>query len=59
MDEDDRLMPVLNNINKQYLGREFTTSAIAGEIQAGDIDSVSFPFFSGPFSIALRLDNRR
>ncbi|KAF9904093.1 hypothetical protein EC991_003068 [Linnemannia zychae] len=40
MDEDDRLMPVLNNINKQYLGREFTTSAIAGEIQAGDIDSL-------------------
>jgi DNA primase large subunit len=41
MDEDDRLMPVLNNINKQYLGREFTTSAIAGEIQAQDVDSVS------------------
>ncbi|KAF9153868.1 hypothetical protein BG015_002419 [Linnemannia schmuckeri] len=40
MDEDDRLMPVLNNINKQYLGREFTSSAIAGEIQASDVDSV-------------------
>ncbi|KAF9963334.1 hypothetical protein BGZ65_004285 [Modicella reniformis] len=40
MDEDDRLMPVLNNINKQYLGREFTTSAIAGEIQAQDVDSL-------------------
>ncbi|KAF9363010.1 hypothetical protein BGX34_005082 [Mortierella sp. NVP85] len=40
MDEDDRLMPVLNNINKQYLGREFTTSAIAGEIQAQDVDNL-------------------
>ncbi|KAG0206850.1 hypothetical protein BGX28_001785 [Mortierella sp. GBA30] len=40
MDEDDRLMPVLNNINKQYLGREFTTSAIAGEIQAHDVDDL-------------------
>ncbi|KAG0329536.1 hypothetical protein BGZ99_001538 [Dissophora globulifera] len=40
MDEDDRLMPVLNNINKQYLGREFTTSAIAGEIQAQDVDTL-------------------
>ncbi|KAF9579754.1 hypothetical protein BGW38_003862, partial [Lunasporangiospora selenospora] len=40
MDEDDRLMPVLNNINKQYLGREFTTSAIAGEIQAQDVDDL-------------------
>ncbi|KAG0258452.1 hypothetical protein BG011_003275 [Mortierella polycephala] len=40
MDEDDRLMPVLNNINKQYLGREFTTSAIAGEIQAQDVDGL-------------------
>ncbi|KAF9927830.1 hypothetical protein FBU30_002833 [Linnemannia zychae] len=40
MDEDDRLVPVLNNINKQYLGREFTTSAIAGEIQASDVDSL-------------------
>lgn len=41
MDEDNRLMPVLNNINKQYLGREFTTSAVAGEIQAQDVDAVS------------------
>ncbi|KAF9915498.1 DNA primase large subunit, partial [Lobosporangium transversale] len=40
MEEDDRLMPVLNNINKQYLGREFTTSAIAGEIQAQDVDNL-------------------
>ncbi|KAG0064019.1 hypothetical protein BGZ89_009432 [Linnemannia elongata] len=40
MDEDDRLMPVLNNINKQYLGREFTSSAIAGEIQASDVDDL-------------------
>ncbi|KAF8978047.1 hypothetical protein BGZ46_006871, partial [Entomortierella lignicola] len=40
MEEDDRLMPVLNNINKQYLGREFTTSAIAGEIQAHDVDNL-------------------
>ncbi|KAF9094273.1 hypothetical protein BGX29_009560 [Mortierella sp. GBA35] len=40
MDEDDRLMPVLNNINKQYLGREFTSSAIAGEIQAQDVDAL-------------------
>ncbi|KAF9100597.1 hypothetical protein BGX27_000324 [Mortierella sp. AM989] len=40
MEEDDRLMPVLNNINKQYLGREFTTSAIAGEIQAQDVDGL-------------------
>ncbi|KAF9179128.1 hypothetical protein BGZ50_007209 [Haplosporangium sp. Z 11] len=40
MDEDDRLMPVLNNINKQYLGREFTTSAIAGEIQAQDVEGL-------------------
>ncbi|KAI1315250.1 hypothetical protein EDD11_001082 [Mortierella claussenii] len=40
MDEDDRLMPVLNNINKQYLGREFTTSAVAGEIQAQDVDGL-------------------
>lgn len=41
MEEDDRLMPVLNNINKQYMGREYTTSAIAGEIQAQDVDKVS------------------
>ncbi|KAF9026511.1 hypothetical protein BGZ52_006614 [Haplosporangium bisporale] len=40
MDEDNRLMPVLNNINKQYLGREFTTSAVAGEIQAQDVDAL-------------------
>ncbi|KAF9992714.1 hypothetical protein BGZ79_002738 [Entomortierella chlamydospora] len=40
MEEDDRLMPVLNNINKQYLGREFTTSAVAGEIQAQDVDGL-------------------
>ncbi|KAF8936249.1 hypothetical protein BGZ58_004419 [Dissophora ornata] len=40
MDEDNRLMPVLNNINKQYLGKEFTTSAIAGEIQAQDVESL-------------------
>ncbi|KAG0234114.1 eukaryotic and archaeal DNA primase, large subunit-domain-containing protein [Mortierella sp. GBAus27b] len=40
MDEDDRLMPVLSHINKQYLGREFTTSAIAGEIQAQDVDNL-------------------
>ncbi|KAG0349249.1 hypothetical protein BG004_000029 [Podila humilis] len=40
MDEDNRLMPVLSNINKQYLGREFTTSAVAGEIQAQDVDAL-------------------
>ncbi|KAF9437965.1 hypothetical protein BGZ76_010335 [Entomortierella beljakovae] len=40
LEEDDRLAPVLNNINKQYLGREFTTSAIAGEIQAQDIENL-------------------
>ena len=40
MEEDKRLMPILNHLDKQYLGREFTSSAIAGEIQAQDVDSV-------------------
>lgn len=55
MDEDDRLMPVLNNINKQYLGREFTSSAIAGEIQASDVDNVSF-FFLSRMSLSFSSD---
>lgn len=46
MEEDRRLMPILNHLDKQYLGRDFTSSAIAGEIQAQDVDSVRLSSFS-------------
>lgn len=42
MDEDQRLLPVLTNINKQYMGNEYNSGGkgIAGKITADDVDSV-------------------
>ncbi|KAI9138307.1 eukaryotic and archaeal DNA primase, large subunit-domain-containing protein [Paraphysoderma sedebokerense] len=38
MDEDERLVPVLNNMSKQYLGQnQFTDAAVAGKVSADDI----------------------
>ncbi|KAG0230815.1 hypothetical protein BGW42_000680 [Actinomortierella wolfii] len=42
MDEDDRLVPVLDNINDQYLGKDYTTASIAGELQADDVNGLIF-----------------
>ncbi|KAF9970591.1 hypothetical protein BGZ73_006695 [Actinomortierella ambigua] len=42
MDEDDRLVPVLDNINDQYLGKDYTKTSITGELQAEDVDGLTF-----------------
>ncbi|KAF9163458.1 hypothetical protein DFQ26_002507, partial [Actinomortierella ambigua] len=42
MDEDDRLVPVLDNINDQYLGKDYTTTSITGELHAEDVNGLIF-----------------
>ena len=43
MEEDKRLMPILGHLDKQY-GQSYATSAVAGEIQAQDVDGVRLLF---------------
>ena len=44
MDDDDRLKPLLNNISKQYLGKEYGNKdgdgSGIGNIAATDVDQV-------------------
>ncbi|KAL1925435.1 uncharacterized protein VTP21DRAFT_318 [Calcarisporiella thermophila] len=45
LDEDDRLVPVLNNINTQSSGKEFTASVpIAGKVSANDVPNLEHHF---------------
>ncbi|RUP43267.1 DNA primase large subunit, partial [Jimgerdemannia flammicorona] len=60
MDEDQRLMPVLNNINKQYAGNEYNAEGkgIAGKVSAEDVDSLvqHFPLCMRHLHAQLRED---
>ncbi|CAG8448342.1 11588_t:CDS:2 [Acaulospora colombiana] len=39
--DDERIMPLLNNINKQYFGKTFTgNSTVAGKVTADDVDNL-------------------
>jgi hypothetical protein len=40
MDEDDRLKPILTNISKQYLGKDYNQATPMGDISADDVDKV-------------------
>lgn len=42
MEEDDRLRPILVNVEKQYMGKEYgVDGAVTGTVRAGDVDKVS------------------
>lgn len=42
MEEDERLKPILLNVEKQYVGRVYGDNASAnGSVKAGDVDAVS------------------
>lgn len=42
MEEDDRLRPILVNVEKQYIGKEYgVDGAVTGTVHAGDVDKVS------------------
>lgn len=42
MDEDERLKPVLLNVEKQYTGKDYgDTASVAGRVKASDVDAVS------------------
>lgn len=42
MEEDDRLRPILVNVEKQYIGKEYgVDGAVTGTVRAGDVDKVS------------------
>ncbi|OZJ06838.1 hypothetical protein BZG36_00186 [Bifiguratus adelaidae] len=60
MDEDERLMPVLNNINKQYLGKDYgaQTKGTAGAVTADEVDSLvaHFPPCMRHLHMSLRHD---
>jgi hypothetical protein len=41
MEEDDRIIPVLNNISKQYVGDTYRSKGqLQGKVTANDIDTV-------------------
>ncbi|CAG8657314.1 9260_t:CDS:10, partial [Paraglomus brasilianum] len=41
LDEDDRIMPILNNVNRYYLGNSFANSTkVTGNITAFDVDKL-------------------
>ncbi|KAI9189774.1 DNA primase subunit pri2 [Blastocladiella emersonii ATCC 22665] len=41
MDEDERLVPVLTNLSKQYLGRDQYTQSATGRVSADDVDALA------------------
>lgn len=42
MEEDERLRPILLNVEKQYVGKDYgRTDAVAGKVRPGDVDGVS------------------
>ncbi|CDS08326.1 hypothetical protein LRAMOSA02274 [Lichtheimia ramosa] len=41
MEEDDRLRPILVNVEKQYIGKEYgVDGAVTGTVHAGDVDKL-------------------
>ena len=43
LEEDDRLLPLLTNLSKQYLGEDYAQKTTAtGNIRLEDMDTVSF-----------------
>jgi hypothetical protein len=40
LETDDRLLPLLTSIGKQYLGKEYSSGGIQGSIKADDVDKV-------------------
>lgn len=46
MEEDERLEPILNHINEQNIGKEYSGStSVTGKIGANEVDSVSISYF--------------
>lgn len=43
VEADDRLLPLLTNIGKQYLGKEYVSGSVKDKITASDVDNVSIP----------------
>ena len=43
MEEDERLKPILLNVEKQYIGKDYGSSVVGeGNVRAGDVDTVSY-----------------
>lgn len=43
MDEDERLKPVLLNVEKQYTGKDYgDTTNVTGKVRASELDAVSW-----------------
>ncbi|ORY06696.1 DNA primase large subunit Spp2 [Basidiobolus meristosporus CBS 931.73] len=58
MDEDERLLPVLTNLSKQYNGREYTAQGISGQITSADVDNLTqhFPLCMKHLNAKLKED---
>jgi len=59
MDEDERLKPVLLNVEKQYTGKDYgDTASVAGRVKASDVDALSqhFPLCMRNLHQSLRQD---
>lgn len=56
MEEDERLKPILLNVEKQYVGRVYGDStSVNGTVKAGDVDGVCFISFQRKYRYSLTI----
>ncbi|RKP15318.1 DNA primase, large subunit [Piptocephalis cylindrospora] len=41
VEADDRLLPLLTSMGKQYLGKEYVSGSVKGKVTAGDVDNLA------------------